>query len=240
MASDVSRRLGEVRASTERLLAALRDPPPDDRQLRHPSLLPGWTRAHVLAHLARNADAVARTLEGTMRGELVPMYAGEAERAADIEAGARLGAAELVEDVARSAARLDATWSRMIAGAWDAPALTRSGPVPARRLIGMRWREVEIHRVDLDDGYGPGDWPATFVAPLLPSLVDPDRLAPRLPPGLAVDVTDTDTGRRWSVGPGPRRVTVAGPGWALACWLVGRPAAVRRELGEPPALSPWA
>jgi maleylpyruvate isomerase len=235
---DVSRRLAEVRASTERLLADLRDPPRDDAHLRQPSLLPGWSRAHVLGHLARNADALVRTLTGTLAGERVPMYAGEAERAADIEASSRQGPAELVADVEAAARRLDELWSRLPADRWDADAVTRAGPVPARRLIGARWREVEIHRVDLDEGYGPGDWPASFVAPLLPSLLDPERLAPRLPAGVAVEVTDTDSGHRWSVGTGTP-IAVNGPSWALVGWLLGRPAAVRRELPSPPELAPW-
>ena len=77
---DLSRRLDEVRWSTERLLAVLRHPPRDEAHIRQPSLLPGWSRAHVLGHLARNADALVRTLEGTRRGERIPMYVGEAER----------------------------------------------------------------------------------------------------------------------------------------------------------------
>jgi maleylpyruvate isomerase len=146
----------------------------------------------------------------------------------------------LVEDVAASAARLDATFARMTPAGWEAEGITRSGPVPARRLIGARWREIEIHRVDLDDGYGPGDWPASFVAPLLPSLLDPERLGPRLPVGVAVGVADSDSGRRWEVGPpSARRVAVVGPSWALAAWLLGRPEAVRDQLGSPPPLSPW-
>jgi len=32
---------------------------------------------------------------------------------------------------------------------------------------------------------------------------------------------------------------VVGPSWALVSWLVGRPAPVRAELGELPALRPW-
>jgi maleylpyruvate isomerase len=262
---DLSRRLDEVRWSTERLLAALRHPPRDEAHLRQPSLLPGWSRAHVLGHLARNADALVRTLEGARRGDRIPMYVGDAERTADIEATARLRPAELVEDVAASAERLERTWSQMTAADWAADAVSRSGPQPARRLIGARWREVEIHRVDLDEGYGPGDWPASFVAPLLPSLLDPERLGPRLPAGLMVEVVNTDSGQRWSVfgGPagvgrtaavrgtargrgarpgsatGPPLVRVVGPSWALVGWLVGRVAAVRRELGSPPDLAPW-
>jgi maleylpyruvate isomerase len=238
---DVSRRLAEVRGSTERLLAALRDPPRDEVYVRRPSLLPGWSRAHVLAHVARNADAVRRTLEGARRREPVPMYDSEEQRAADIEAGSRRDARALVEDVAASAAGLDEVFTRMRPDDWEAEGVTRAGRMPAWRLIGSRWREVEIHRVDLDDGYGPGDWPASFVAPLLPALIDADRLAPRLPPGTAVDVTDTDSGHRWAIGPeSGRRVAVTGPSWALVAWLTGRPAAVRRELAAPPELSPWS
>ena len=259
---DLSRRIDEVRWSTERLLTSLRNPPRDEAHIRRPSLLPGWSRAHVLGHLAGNADALVRTLEGTRRGERVPMYVGEAERAADIEATAKLGPAELVDEVAASAQRLERTWSRMTAVDWAADAVTRSGPKPARRLIGARWREVEIHRVDLDEDYGPGDWPASFVAPLLPSLLDPERLGPRLPAGLTVEVVNTDSGQRWSVfgGPagvgrpaavrgtgragrvartGPPPVRVVGPSWALVGWLLGREPAVRRELGTPPELAPW-
>jgi maleylpyruvate isomerase len=256
---DVARRLDEVRWSTEGLLEALRERRPTDAWARQPSLLPGWTRGHVLNHLARNADAMVRTLSGTVQGEQIPMYDGEAARAADIEAGAGRSAAELAADVTGSAARLAETWARLDDADWQREAVTREGPVPAVRLIGMRWREVEIHRVDLADGYGPGDWPASFVAPLLPSLLDPRRIGPRLPAGLTVEVVNTDSGQRWLVGedvPAPvgtarsaraaavrsagSPVRVVGPSWALVGWLVGRPAAVRAELGELPALRPWS
>jgi maleylpyruvate isomerase len=257
---DVARRLDEVRWSTEGLLAALRERPPTDSWAAEPSLLPGWTRGHVLSHLARNADAMVRTLSGATRGELIPMYDGEDARAAEIVAGAGRPAAELAADVVESAHRLEQTWSRLDDADWQRDAVTRHGAVPAVRLIGMRWREVEIHRVDLADRYGPGDWPASFVAPLLPSLLDPRRIGPRLPSGVTVEVVNTDSGQRWLVGEdvpaaaGTARsaraaavrsaaappVRVVGPSWALVSWLVGRPAAVRGELGELPALRPWS
>jgi maleylpyruvate isomerase len=256
---DVSRRLDEVRWSTESLLAALRERPPTVSWVRQPSLLPGWTRGHVLSHLARNADAIARTLAGAARGERIPMYDGEAERDADIQAGAGRPAEEIVEDVAASARRLDETWSGLSDSAWQREAVTRTGPLPALRMIGTRWREVEIHRVDLADGYGPGDWPASFVAPLLPSLLDPARIGRRLPVGLTVEVVNTDSGQRWLVGgdlPQPVGTArsaraaavrsaatpparVVGPSWALVGWLLGRTSVVRPELGDPPVLAPW-
>jgi maleylpyruvate isomerase len=256
---DVARRLDEVRWSTEGLLDSLRDRSPTDAWALQPSLLPGWTRGHVLTHLARNADAMVRALSGTARGEKVPMYDSVEARAADIEAGAGRPAAELAADVIASAGRLEKTWSRLDDADWQHDAVTREGAVPAVRLIGMRWREVEIHHVDLADGYGPGDWPASFVAPLLPSLLDPRRIGPRLPAGLTVEVVNTDSGQRWLVGEDVRTATgtarsraaavrsaaappvrVVGPSWALVGWLVGRPAAVRSELGELPSLRPWS
>jgi maleylpyruvate isomerase len=238
---DLDRRLADVRASTDRLLAALDAFTGDAAALRQPSLLPGWTRAHVLSHLARNADALRRAAEGIQHGGATQMYPGGPEsREAEIAAGADRDSAAIRADVAASAAALDATWSAMDGPAWDGIALTRTGPVQTWRTVAMRWREVEIHWVDLDIGYGPADWPATFVAPLLPRLTDPERLAPRLPAGVAVDIEATDSGRRWSVGDGAQRVPVRGPCWALAGWLVGRTAAVRDVLGDPPALAPWA
>ena len=145
MASDdVTRRLDEVRWSTEGLLDSLRERPPTDSWARQPSLLPGWTRGHVLNHLALNAEAMMRTLSGTVRGEKIPMYDSEDARAADIEAGAGRSAAELAADVVDSARRLEQTWSRLDDADWQHDAVTREGAVPAIRLIGMRWREVEI------------------------------------------------------------------------------------------------
>ena len=260
MASDdVARRLDEVRWSTEGLLDALRERRPSDAWARQPSLLPGWTRGHVLSHLARNAEGMVRTLSATLQGDKIPMYDSEDARAADIEAAAGQPAAELVGDVIETAGRLAETWDRLDDAGWQREAVTREGPVPAVRLIGMRWREVEIHRVDLADGYGPGDWPASFVAPLLPSLLDPRRIGPRLPAGLTVEVVNTDSGQRWLVGedvPTPvgtarsaraaavrsaaQPVRVVGPSWALVGWLIGRTATVRDELRELPALGPWS
>jgi maleylpyruvate isomerase len=238
---ELRQRLADVRESTGRFLAALQVARLTGEELGQPSLLPGWTRAHVLSHLARNADGLARTLEGAHRGEPVPMYpGGDAGRAADIEAGAAQSAEALVADVAGTAGRLDRVWSALRGSSWDAMALTRVEPVPARRTVGMRWREVEIHWVDLTIGYRPSHWPPRFVAVQLPALVRPERLGPRLPEGFAVEIEATDSGGHWSVGTGPRRVTVAGASWALVCWLVGRPAAVRAELGQPPELAPWA
>ncbi len=127
------------------------------------SRLPGWTVGHVLTHIARNADSITRGLEGAERGEIVDRYPeGSAGRDADIEAGHDRSAAALVADVRDSAARLEAAWSTHTA--WDGHCRESSGrEVPVAHLPFARWREVEVHRVDLGLGYEPEDWPAAYV-----------------------------------------------------------------------------
>ena len=66
-----------------------------------PSRLPGWSRAHVLTHLARNADGHRRMIEGAARGEVLEQYAGGVEgRNAGIDAGAGRPAADVLADFA--------------------------------------------------------------------------------------------------------------------------------------------
>jgi len=156
----------------------------DDIGARAPSRLPGWSVGHLVTHLARNADSVARRLDGAARGEVVDQYPGGAEgRAAEIDAGAGRSAGELVDDLAAAHARLDAAVAAMGDDVWDAPTRSVDGDLrPARDLPRGRWREVEVHHVDLGLGYEPDDWPDAFVRRILPfALAD---IGHRLP-GLA-------------------------------------------------------
>jgi len=74
-----------------------------DEQVAEDSLLPGWTRGHVLTHIARNADALRNLLIWARTGVETPAYASQQAREDDIEAGASRTAAELAADVSRSA-----------------------------------------------------------------------------------------------------------------------------------------
>jgi maleylpyruvate isomerase len=143
--------------STARLLA--------EPELRAPSLLPGWTRAHVVAHLARNADAMRNLLVGARSGTSRPAYASAEARAADIEAGARRGPAELMADLAGSAMALRTVARQLPEPAWLVPVqLLDTEPFPAAGLLTRRLVEVELHHADLGAGYGPADWPDAFAA----------------------------------------------------------------------------
>src|SRR3954453_5651089 len=93
----------ETVVATARYLAALTEL--TDEDVRQPSVLPGWTRAHVITHIARNADALTNVLHGAQAGELRSQYPSTDERNADIEAGATRSVAELRADAIASAGR---------------------------------------------------------------------------------------------------------------------------------------
>ena len=149
--------------ATQRLLGTARVITEPD--LRAPSLLPGWTRAHVLAHLARNADAMRNLLVGARSGQDHPAYASVEARAADIEHGAGQRPGELAEDVAASAMALRTVARQLPDAAWQVPVrILDSAPFPAVQLLIRRLVEVELHHCDLGAGYTPDDWPPAFAA----------------------------------------------------------------------------
>ncbi len=149
--------------ATQRLLGSARVLA--ESELREPSLLPGWSRGHVLAHLARSADAMRSLLVGARSRQQRPGYASAQAREADIESGAARPARELAADLADSAAAFRTVYRQLPAEAWQFPVrILGSVPFPAAGLLTRRLVEVELHHCDLGTRYGPGDWPAAFAA----------------------------------------------------------------------------
>src|SRR5438105_332850 len=169
MGGEISGQLARVGAATDRLLATAAAL--SDAQAREPSLLPGWSRGHVLTHIARNADGLGNLLRWAQTGTETPMYASAESRGADIEAGAGRPAADLAADVRESAAALAAEAASMPDDAWTAQVRALNGPpFPAFGVLDRRLSEVEIHHVDLAAGYAPGDWPDDFILEALPRV----------------------------------------------------------------------
>lgn len=160
----VQRQLNDqIDDATQRLLGTVRAIAEPD--LRQPSLLPGWTRAHVLAHVARGADAMRNLLVGARSGEERTAYPSAEARDAGIEENAALTAKDLVADLAGSAMALRAIARQLNEEAWQFPVRLPGSPTfPATRLLTIRLVEVELHHCDLGAGYGPDDWPDTFAA----------------------------------------------------------------------------
>ena len=189
-----------------------------DEMARRPSRLPGWSIGHVLTHLARNADSHVRMLEAALRGESVEQYPGGPEqRAGDIEAGSGRAASELVTDVATSAVSLETTWARMTTDAWRGSGLSGGEPWPCAVLPFHRWREVEIHHVDLGLSYDETDWPDEYV----------ERELPLALAALPQRVSGADVRRllSWLIGRSDQ------PDVSLAPWQ-SRPAHYQQQLDE--------
>jgi maleylpyruvate isomerase len=86
--------LQDLKVAADRLAGAIGGL--SDAAVRAPSLLPGWTRAHVLTYLACNAEGSTRLLGWARTGVPGYEYESMAARAAAIEAGAARPAAEVI------------------------------------------------------------------------------------------------------------------------------------------------
>jgi len=221
MDDEARRAMARIGEATDRLLASAATL--TGAAAGEPSLLPGWTRGHVLTHVARNADGLGNLLRWARTGVETPMYASREARQAAIEAGAGRPAAELASDVQGTAIAFAAEAASLPGGAWAAQVQMLTGPpMPARRVLDWRLREVEIHHVDLAAGYRPADWPAEFVAASLPEVAG--SFAGRDDaPSCLVHADGSDLAWRIGpAGPGVPPISVHGSAAGLLAWLTGR------------------
>lgn len=190
----------------------------------------------VVTHLARNADGLRGMIEGAAQGRVAAMYpAGMAGREADIEAGRHGPAADLLEDLRLAAARLREACGTLEPAQWEREGEAPAGLVPLWRMLPIRRREVEVHHLDLDVGYGPGDWPIDFVLVELAGAVA--GLARRLPDGIGLRLVASDGLGSWDVGGRPDYVIEA-DGARLLAWLLDRAPAPEGQSSPP--LGSWS
>jgi maleylpyruvate isomerase len=235
--------LPELVEAQRRLLRDVADL--DDDACRAPSRLPGWSRGHVLTHIARNAGGMGRLVRWASTGEVTPMYASADARAADIEAGSGRPAAELRRDVAESGDRLVEALATLAGPALAAVVEMGATRRPTRgdALVGLRIREVVIHHVDLATGFTPADWSADFTGRTLGELIPLLVGRGTMPVGR---LRATDSGQVWETPGAPGELS--GPATALLGWLLGRipvddAAAAGLELaggGDVPSAPPWS
>ncbi|MEU8888316.1 maleylpyruvate isomerase family mycothiol-dependent enzyme [Streptomyces sp. NPDC048442] len=226
--SDHVHDLALLDAATDRLLASAAKL--DNAAVAEPSRLPGWSRGHVLAHLARNADALLNVLAGR------PMYGSAEARDADIARDAPRPLGVQLDDVRTMAERFRqateerADWGRTVElrnGVTDS-----ASRVPFRRLI-----EVELHHVDLGIGYELEDLSEEFTGRECAFLAD--RFSGNA--GVAATNLTAADGRQWTTGRGGDvTVTVTGSAADLLGWLSGRRdgAALTAVGGPLPVLPP--
>ncbi|MDT7703582.1 MAG: maleylpyruvate isomerase [Pseudonocardiales bacterium] len=211
-----------------------------DEAFRKPSALPGWSRAHVLTHVARNADALINLLTWAKTGKETPMYASREQRDADIESGALRDAAVIREDVVATSDRLAVAVKAMPKDAWRATVRDgRGNPMPVQGIGWLRAREMWIHSVDLDVGASFEDFPAPMLREL---LTDVTRSLSERPETPAVRLIATDHDQVWFTGEAHGLLSVSGPTADLATWVSGRgrSRALKTDDGsKPPVMPAW-
>ncbi|WP_340270332.1 maleylpyruvate isomerase family mycothiol-dependent enzyme [Aquipuribacter nitratireducens] len=210
-------------AGTQRLLALV-DALGDDA-LGGASLLPGWRRSHVVAHVARNAEALARLATWARTGVETPMYASREARDGDIERSSQQSPAALRADLRGTAAVLEDALDGLVGEAWDARVVAGQGrEVRAAMLPWLRTREVWLHAADLDAPGGPeaalAGGPPRLLHELLSDVTRTVGRAEACPP---VRLEADDEPGAWSLGPdAPDAVLVRGRAVRLLLWVSGR------------------
>lgn len=227
--------LAQLEAAHERLITGVRELDPE--ALRQPSHLPGWSRAHVLVHIANNAAGLQHLLLAARTGAELRMYSSPSTRAADLEVGVERPGEVIVADVIENSFRFlvearampEQAWSNRIAftsGAPDPPTMT------GNRVVELRLEEVEVHHVDLDIAYHFSDTPEELAAQLIRNFAG-RRAVQGVPFNLEVD---PELALTCGVAGSP---TVRGSRANVLAWLAGRSAedlTADTATGAPPEL----
>lgn len=235
MDDPVADALAALDASTQSLLRTVEAM--SDDQVAEPSLLPAWTRGHVLTHIARNADAMVNLVTWARTGIETSMYPSRDHRAAEIEAGSARPVGEHADDLAASARRLSTAFEAMSPEQWDHTIEwgRESRKTPAALIPVLRRIEVEIHHVDLDLDYTlahlPEDLVEWMIADRAAELSAREDLA-----GFVLTAND-DEGR-WAVKDGGPEISGTPP--SLLGWLLGRTDGIGLYSEQPlPHLGAW-
>jgi maleylpyruvate isomerase len=209
-----------------------------DEMARRPTSLAGWTVGHLLTHLARNADSHRGIFEAAQRGEMTWQYpGGPAQREGDIAAGAGRPAAELIQDGRTANRRLEQAWAATEQETWAMGLGRRAkGYTTLADYVFLRWREVEVHLVDLGltERGGP-DWDG-----LSPAYVDVEwqamlaGLKDRVPEGTTLLLVPDDRPSH-AEGKADERVVVRAAPARILAWSFGR-----ESPPGWPELGPWS
>jgi maleylpyruvate isomerase len=187
----------------------------DEAEVAAPSLLPGWSRGHVLTHVARQADAMTNLLTWARTGVESPAYATPTARQEGIEAGAGRPLAEQIADLRATQERMGDAAAAMPAEAWVFS-------IPGRNQLAAalpwgRLREIEVHHVDLDTDYTPTEWNDAFTLRLLREIVsDAGASAP------AMVLRPFGVEHALTIGAAGGAPVISGPTRVIAAWLAGR------------------
>lgn len=226
----------------------IRDLGPED--LQGESLLPGWTRGHVIAHIGYNARALARLVQWAQTGTEKPMYESRESRADEIDLGSTLSHTSLTRLSSQEAAQLEEAWRNLPNDRWTYEVKNAQGRmIPVSETIWMRARELWLHAIDLNNGATVQDIPLPAAARILQDVLTTWEGRD----GHYVRVVPTDAhteflpGGEGQIEPaGGDILTISGTLTNLLTWATGRGHdgvvvinADGHEIGPAPAAHQW-
>lgn len=234
-AAELTRRLSWAEQGSEAFLSQMALV--SDDSFRAPSKLPGWTYAHIVAHVAHNAKGISNLVNWARTGVETPMYPSREVRDAEIEQSSTLEPSRLREFASQSDQHLRAGFAAMGAEEWSAEVVTAQGrKVAATELPWMRAREVWIHGVDLDAGLTFDDFPESMIDALIGDIAGQRERQGEF----ALLIAPTDRERSWTMkAEGKTPLTVRGSAADLSRWLAGRGDAGVEADGPIPGIGGW-
>jgi maleylpyruvate isomerase len=193
-----------------------------DADFDGPSLLPGWTRAHVAAHVGLNARAITHLTEWAATGVETPMYSTPTEREDDIDFAATLPIQAIRNLSAHAAVHLNVEWRDLSDDAWRHEIRTAQGRImPVSETVWMRTRETWVHAVDLDNGASVAQFPPELLDLLLADLIAVWRRK-RAADGPNIRLEPSDRTTSFVIDPESEATVVTGTAADLVAWGIGR------------------
>lgn len=151
-----------------------------DADFGRPSLLPDWSRARVVAHLAHKSQSHVAPFVGATAGQVRPQWP-DGRAAAEIETleWSQRPPREVREVLAASFQALEAAWVALPPDRWAHFGVSSAGQRSMTEFVDRHLRDTYVHLVDLGVGYLPEHWPDAFVGPELSKRLRdlPDRAA---------------------------------------------------------------
>ncbi|MEW1807678.1 maleylpyruvate isomerase family mycothiol-dependent enzyme [Pseudarthrobacter sp. NPDC080039] len=203
-----------------------------DEELAAPSLCEGWTRAHVIAHVASSGRALVGLIDWATSGEERQLYASPEARSEAIAAIAALPREELLAEVRDSAANF-AGEAQRLTGELAAPEVKVAGrELPATSIVALRIAEVVVHHHDLETAWTIDEADPDSLLNAIEAVVR--ALRSKGAPGMTLVTEERD---EWVIGDGALRVESDREG--LLKWLARGDATELEAAGPVPALPSW-
>lgn len=203
-----------------------------------PSVLPGWKRTQLLAHVDGFALAATRQLDTAGSQPPFEMYDGGMERRHEaIELTAMMRPAALLARTIESLDALETSIGGISPEQWALATGFRDGG-SVEDLFYAIWRELVIHTSDFALSYSVADWDPEFCAHLF------EALEPRVPESRRY-ILQPHGAQRITLGHGADTTVLSGTAFDLAAWLAGRQtlgpvqATASADGTELPELGPW-